>query len=165
MSTKKNGLTPYTFKDTGVQVLIRKVSPLLAVTLQQKFPSPTPPMEEVDYGDGKKHYEPNPTHPDYLEALKRYDEENEKRMRTLLLKRGVEIEMTDEAKEEVAALRGFMKDEFGKTLDEDDKMVYISYIAIGSDKDLEELLSAVMRRSQPTEEVVEQAQEAFKSKV
>lgn len=155
----------YTFKDTGVVVRIRKVSPLLLLRLREDFPPPKPPTQEVDYGDGKKKLELNPAHPGYQEALDQYNAEMERRLRSLLIKRGVKLEWTPEMKGEVVEVREQYLAETGKEMKEDDALVYISYVAIGTDKDLEELLDAIMRRSAPTEEVAAEAQERFKSPV
>ena len=75
---KQNELNPFTFKDTGITVQIRKVSPLLIMEVQKAMPVPKPPMQEVVYGDpddpgAKKVQEPNETHPDYLAAIDKYN--------------------------------------------------------------------------------------------
>ena len=42
-----------------------------------------------------------------------------------------------------------------------DKLLYISYIAIGTDSDMEELMDVIMRRSQPTEAVMSDVKASF----
>jgi len=155
----------YTFKDTGVAVHIRKVSPLLLLRLREDFPPPRPPMQEVDYGDGKKKMEPNPAHPDYQEAQDTYNVEMEKRLRRLLIRRGVKLDWTPEMKAEVVEVRELYLSETGREMEEDDHVVFVSYVAVGTDKDLEELLEVIMRRSAPTEAAAAEAQERFKSPV
>lgn len=155
----------HTFKDTGVIVRIRKVSPLLLLRLREDFPPPKPPMQEVDYGDGKKKLEPNTAHPEYVAAQETYGLEMEKRLNHLLIKRGVKLDWTPEMKAEVQEVRDLYEEETGRAMNEDDTFVYVSYIAIGTDKDLEELLEAIMRRSGPTEAAAEEAADRFKSPV
>ena len=154
-------LTAFTFKDTGVKVQIKKVSPLLVVELQKAFPPPTPPRQRVQIGDEWTE-EPNPAHPDYTEAMGRYSQEMEMRVRRLLINRGVVIpEDGNDWKAEVTELRAFWLDTYGKELEGDDKTVYISNIAVGTDQDLSDLLTAIMQRGQPTEEVVAAAKASF----
>lgn len=151
----------HTFKDTGVQVRIRKVSPLLILKLRESFPPPKPPMQDVEQLDGKKTREPNPAHPDYVQALADHDALMEQRVRKLLITRGVEFEWTEERRLEVAEIRQSWREMYDQELDGDDKEVYISYVAIGSGEDLTELIEAVARRSQPTEAEVENALSRF----
>lgn len=159
MGVRQNELTNFTFKDTGITVQIRKVSPLLMMEVQKKFKPPPPPMQEVDYGDGNTVMEPNRSHPDYIAALEQYNYELEQKIRNLTIKRGVVCEVP---KDEVDELRKFWIEEMGEELPEaDDKIAYISYICIGSTEDLEDLLAAITRRSQPTRPDIEAARSGF----
>lgn len=154
---------PYEFKDTGVTVEIRKVSPLLMLQLQNRYPEPKPPLQEVDYGDGPVK-EPNPTAPEHLVALRQYQQDMELRMRRLLIQRGVKIDWTEERKQELAELREWWKEQYGEELPEkDDVVAYVSYIAVGSDKDYEELTTVILQRSQPTEAKIAETAERLKS--
>ena len=154
-------LYPYTFKDTGVHVLIRKVSPLLVVELQKAFPPPVPPRQMVEVG-GKMVEESNPSHPDYQEALTRYSSDFELRVRRLLIARGVVIPGENTTwKDEVRELKDFWLETYGKELEGDDKLIYIAHIAIGTDADMTELISAIVQRSQPSEEAVTAAKDSF----
>lgn len=155
-------LYPFVFADTGIQVNIRKVSPMLVVELQKAFPPPTPPRQRVQIGDSDDYTEePNPAHPDYLLAMGKYNQELEMKVRQLLIKRGVVLDLTSDWKDQVDELRQFWLDTYGKELEGDDKVLYISYIAVGTDSDLSDLLAAIMQRSQPTEEAVETAKSTF----
>jgi hypothetical protein len=155
-------LTSFVFKDTGVTVPIRKVSPYLVMDLQRAFPPPEPPLNEVDYGDGKKVMEPNEASPAYQRELVKYNTALQERLQILLIKRGVAIELSDAQKAEVVELREFMKNELQIDLDPDDKVVYITRIAMGTDGDLTDLINAIMRRSQPTEEAVSEATKSIR---
>jgi hypothetical protein len=162
MSTKNPALTPFTFKDTGRTVLTRRVSPYMVFELQRAFPPPAPPMQEVDYGDGKTRLEPNSANPDYIESVKKYNLDFQEKMQRLIIKRGIHVNLSDDDREEVAELRKFWMDEFEKELDPDDRMVFILHICIGSDTDLEEILNAITRRSQPTEPAIKEALDGFR---
>lgn len=161
MATKTNALTPHTFKDTGKVVQIRKVSPLLIMQLQKDFPEPVPPMQEVDYGDGKKVLEPNPAHPDHELALRQYRYDFEQRMRQMMIDRGVVLELSEDDKQEIQDLRDYWQANYGKALPGSDKFIYISYLCIGTDADMDELVTAISRRSQPSHGAVEAAKKSF----
>lgn len=150
----------HTFKDTGITVRLRKVSPLLVIKLQESFPAPKPPMQEVMLGDEKR-IEPNPSHPDYVEALTQHQAEMNARVTSLLIRRGVYPDWNEEKQKEVEEIKTFWKETYGRELDGTPLEIYVSYVAIGSDKDLEELLDAILKRSQPTEGAIAQAQERF----
>lgn len=163
---KTSELTPHTFKDTGISIKIRKVSPMLIMEVQKAFPPPKPPMQEVVYGDpgepgAKTVKEPNEAHPDYLVAIDEYNLELEVKVRQLMFKRGVRINLDDDQKQEVKELRADWKEMFDVELSGNDKYVYISYIAIGTDSDMEELQEVIMRRSQPTEAAVAESKAGF----
>jgi len=158
---KTNALTPHTFKDTGKVVQIKKVSPLLIMQLQKDFPEPEAPLQEVDYGDGEIRLEPNPAHPDYEKTLQQYKYAFEQRMREMMVDRGVVLELSDEDKVEIQDLRTYWQENYGKPLAGNDKFVYISYICIGTDADMNELVEAISRRSQPSNGAVEAAKKSF----
>ena len=156
-------LEPYTFKDTGEIVQIRKVSPLLVIKLRERFPAPKPPLQTVDYGDGPKQ-EQNPTEPGYLSAVQDYEQAMERRVRNLLIQRGVVITWDENKKTQLAELRAWWKETYAEDLDDlDDTFAYVSYICVGSDSDLEDLINILIKRSQPSGEGIEAAQERFKS--
>jgi len=162
----QNELNPHTFKDTGITVQIRKVSPLLIIEVQKAMPVPKPPMQEVVYGDpndpgAKKVQEPNETHPDYMADIEKYNTDLEEKVRKFMISRGVVITLSDEQKEEVKELREEWKEEFDVELRGNDKLLYISFIAIGTDSDMEELMDVIMRRSQPTEAVMSDVKAGF----
>lgn len=151
----------YTVKDTGATFQIRKVSPLLLLKLRDKFPPPVPPQQEVDYGDGVKRLEANPAHPEYVKAQADYDQMMELKARELMVRRGVIIDWTEERQAEYQEFADWWQATYDEPLDGDRNFNYIYYIAIGSDSDLEELITALVRRSQPTEEAVKAATARF----
>lgn len=154
----------FTFTDTGIKILIRKVSPMLGNELRKAFPPPKPPIQEVEV-DGEKVRESNPAHPDYVAAMNAYNQEMEVRMRRLLIKRGVEYlpDQEAEALTQVDELRKSWMEDYGQPLDEpSDKVVYIWFIAAGTDKGIEEITSAILSRSQPSQEDVNIAKDSFR---
>lgn len=154
--------TPFTFKDSGVSVNIRKVSPLLAQRVSQSFPAPTPPIQEVDYGDGEKRKEPNLSHPDYIKALQQYNIDYEAKIRKVIIERGVDIVISEEIQAEINEFRQYMLDEMKIDLSaESDKVVYITYIACASQEDLDRMIGEILSSSQPTEEKVNDAIKSF----
>lgn len=165
MSTKNPALTPFKFEDSGREILIRRVSPYLVYELQKAFPEPKPPVQEVVYPGNVKKMEPNPQNPEYLAALAKYNQDFQDRMTRLIIKRGVEVKLTEEDQQEIQELRDFMKKEYEITLDPDNAMVYVLNICVGSDGDLDDLVAAIMRRSQPTEESVKNALSGFQGHV
>lgn len=155
----------FVFKDTGVAVTIKRVSPLLVLKLRDSFPRPKPPVQKVVGLDGAERLEENPAHPDYLAQLEQYEIDSELRVRRLLIRRGVEFDWTDERRKEVEELKEFWKNVYGETLTGTDEEIYISYIAIGTDGDMKDLLDAITIRSQPTEEEAQKAKDRFQDNV
>lgn len=155
----------HTFQDTGITVSIRKVSPLLLNELRRRNPEPQPPKNLVDYGDGKKVLEENRADPDYMAALDKHAQELELKMRMLLIRWGVVYELTAQDLEQVKQLKEFWQTEYQQELEGTDLEVFISYIAIGTVEDLEELTNAIMRRSQPTPAAEGEAAQRYKSPV
>lgn len=158
---KENELKRHVFKDTGRECLIRKVSPLTLAQIGRDFPPPKPPTQKVDYGDGDVRNEENPDHPDYKRTLGEYYMALEERIRAFMIKRGVEITLTDEDKEEVKRIRTEYEEDMGKPLSGSDKMIFISHICVGTQEDLEELLEAITNRSQPTPQEVDAVKDTF----
>lgn len=152
----------FTFKDTGIEVKIQKVSPLLLTELDRRFPPPKPPRNKVII-DGKEIYEENKVDPDYLDELAQYESIHEMRVRRLVINRGVDLEMTAEQVRQTNDLREFWKETYGKELEGTDREVYVSYIAIGTPDDMNDLIGRILRRSQPTEEAIEEAEDRFPS--
>lgn len=160
MSTKNPGLVPHTFKDTGKQVLIRKVSPFLAMEVRKAFPPPTPPMQKVTYPEGVEVMEANTAHPDYLKALQEHEIMVNQKVLELTVIRGVHFEMTDEVRAEIEELRADMR-ETGIEPKAGDKLFYVLNICIGTTEDMNELVEAIMQRSGPTEAAVQAAVDTF----
>lgn len=150
MTVTENELVPFTFPDSGRQVLVKKTSPVLIMKLRQQFPPPKPPKQAVDYGEGVGMVmEENTASPTYLQEMQAYEADLEEKVRKLYIKRGVRVKGEDlpMVKELVKELRADWKETTGKELDGPDEYLYVSYICISTDRDLEELIAAVTRTS------------------
>jgi hypothetical protein len=157
-------ITEFEFKDTGKKVKIKKVSPMLAVDVEASIPKPTPPLSEVDYGEPKgKVMEPNYSDPGYNKALERRTE----RVGIAVLKATILRSVTVEGEEwhkEVEEYRAFIQETTGEPLTEpSDLYIYIMRICVGTQDDMEDLMTAITKRSQPTQEEVERAKSSFRS--
>lgn len=158
-------LYPFTFSDTGRVVRIRKVGPMPLTKLRKDNPPPAAPVIQVDYGDGEKRQEINEADPAYLEAVKRYEIDFGIKTTLFYLERGVVVELGEAEKQEVAEFRQFWQDEYGTPLGGSDKSVYVQYICIGTEDEMNELLEAITRRSHPTEAAVADSVAGFPAEV
>ncbi len=163
------GLTEFVCKDTGITLRIRHIPFTVTDRFFKQYeadhPAPKPPTNEVDYGDNEKVKEPNLADPTYLRRLGRYEKErgevvNEQAKR-LFTQLAVECEVDAAA---VTALRAAMT-QLGVELDVDDKFVYVWQIAVGTMEGHNELMSAIQRRLQPTEEGIAEARQSFRGQV
>lgn len=158
-------LYPFVCADSGKRLSVRKVSYTLADDLRKSFIAPEVPVVEVNYGTAETpniRREQNKSDPDYLKALAEYKRDFEMRLRRLIVKRGVVIELTADDIAEVAALREDMQLE-GVTFSESDKDVWLWRIAITTPNEFQELLDAVMKRSKPSAEGVADAKDRFRT--
>ena len=68
-------LTTYTFAN-GAVAQLRPISQFTRAHIEtqarKQHPAPKPPMNDVDYGDGRKVLEPNAADPDYALAMQEY---------------------------------------------------------------------------------------------
>jgi len=167
MTTK---LHKHLIKDTGIEILIKKVSPLLMREFQSNFQEPKPPTQEVIIGDPNAkspvvELQENPTHPEYVKALQEHNDNYEKKFQEFLINRGIVIELTEEQKQEIKDLRKDWMEEYGKELPGNDKYAYITNIAIGTKEDYQELIYAVWSRTMPTPEEIEASMKSFQGDV
>jgi hypothetical protein len=111
---------------------------------------------------GVKVREENKADPDYLAAAAAHSKEQEQRLQRLIIKRGVVIELSDTDKAEVAELRADMA-ELGVTLSNNDKEVWLWNIALATPEDYKDLITAIARRSGPTQEAMADARARFRA--
>ena len=152
-----------TLPDSRAVLEVKFVSPLLLNDLRKAIrrthPKPEPPLVEVAYGETKK-WEANPAHPEYRAALTDYNADFGQEFFQQLVRFGVRCEVdaraVSELRERAAALE----------LPEDDLVLYVTRILVTSQADMQALMNAVLRRSQPTEEAVtEKVTEDFRPPV
>jgi hypothetical protein len=165
-------LEDFTFPDTGRTVQIRKVSTLIRAEIRRQvaaepaFIEPTPPMVEVDYGDGKIRT-PNPAHSTYQQLMRewegRINREVGERLKAIVIRRGVVVDQidtaaVDQARADLAAI-GINTSAY------DDRYAYIAFVCIGSESDLKDLLKATFERSAPSEAAIQAHIATFQSDV
>lgn len=169
----------HVFKDTGIEVELNKISPLtmqrIAESVRREAKAlpeghehryPEAPVETVEIG-GEVRQERNERHPDHLEALERWgkwamNEVNERFIRIAAVDAVVPVDQTDdEIAEQAARVRRRLKAEGVElpyfeqyTPDENDRIVWVQHVAIGSSEDLQEFYQALTQRTAVTEEGV-----------
>ncbi|MCK9599166.1 MAG: hypothetical protein M0R06_09010 [Sphaerochaeta sp.] len=150
---------------SGVELEIRKISPLLLVRMNAEFPPPKPPVQEVATASGGTIRESNPASPEYLEQMREYEQAQMERTQRLITKRGiVRRELSAEELARVQELRAYWREEFdGAELEQDDWLAFVNYVAIETQQDLEGVIGAVTRYSQPTEAGVSEHTESFRN--
>lgn len=161
MTTK---LYSHRIKDTDKVVQVRKVSSLLARELLKEFPEPPIPTNKVIL-NGQEIYEENESDPDYREKLRKHKTKLTEAMNNLLIDRGVFVVLTEEDKQEVNELKEWWQDKYSKPLSGSDEYIFVRHICISTMEDLKELLTAITRRTQATQEGTQQALETFPSEI
>ena len=159
---------PFTFQDTGVEITIQKVSPAIAADARRALGKGKPhvPTRLITMdGPLKGTLEKVDDDPQYLEDLALHEQMVEEKINQLYIKRGVVEIVTKGWQQDVKDYRGLMSDIGIDTLQEDDKTLYITRLAPGSNEDLQELFSAIMMRSEPTEEVIQEHVDTFSGDV
>lgn len=166
-------LPEFTFPSTGMTVKIRRIPAMITSRIRSELLKkhqrdgrmPEPPMQDVDYGN-KKVAMKNELHPHYVRAYSAWQGEFVTEVGETIMKyvfrNGVECEVDAEA---VAAVKSEMAMLGTPIDDEDDKYVYLAYVCIGDDDEIEMLREAVFRGSVYTQEAVEEAIETFPSDV
>lgn len=156
-------LYPFTAKDSGITINIKKVSFRLAQDIAKQYekehPKPTPPLNAVDYGDGKIVQEPNVADPAYDMALKVWNGQLEEATAKVYINLGVHCTIDQD---EVKAIRDAVK---GATLDASDKYIYVAYVVAPTPEDYNDLITAISRRSHGTEGAINETLDSFPSQV
>lgn len=99
----------------------------IEIGIRRAFPPPSPPLNEVDYGDGVKKLEPNPSDPEHEQALRRYQADYSQRLFAAIIDLAVDIEIDQAALERVKA----MFERHGIPFDEpSDKVAYVKHCCI-----------------------------------
>ena len=157
MTTK---LYSHLIKDTGIRVMVRKVSQMLIKEAVKDFVPPQPPLNKVVL-DGKEELEPNAADPAYRVALQDYNLKVIEAGNAVLIKWGVVYTLTEEDRAQVAELKATWAEDHDKPLEGSDKFIFVNYIAVGSQEDYIELRDAITRRTQATPEATQEALGSF----
>lgn len=176
----------HVFRDTGVEVELHKMSPLtmqrIAEAVRREARAlpeghehryPEPPVERIEVA-GEVREERNDRHPDHLAALDRWgkwamNEINERFARLAAVDAVIPIGITDE---EIAAearrvrrrlnAEGVDLPYFDQyTPEENDRIVWLQHVAIGSAEDLQEFYQALTQRIAVTEEAIAESVATF----
>lgn len=149
-------LRDLTLPSSGVTLKIKRIPTLLLDDFWRSLPPPPkPPMQKVKYGEEERE-EPNVAHPDYAEALAKYDYDLGLRMIEFAVQFGVECEIDQEA---VAAVQAWAE-KAGVELPGSDKLVYITRV-LAHGEELAMIREAVLGRIEPTEKEVGRKAESF----
>lgn len=99
----------------------------IEIGIRKAFPPPPPPLNEVDYGDGKIKQEPNPSDPDYLAAMRRWQAEYSQKLFAAIIDLAADIEIDQAALERVKE----MFERHNLPFDEpSDKVAYVKHCCI-----------------------------------
>lgn len=162
-------LPTVTLPGSGYTVEFRPIGPLtineISKAVRKELPAPPVPLNTVTGLDGNETQEPNEADPEYQKALAAHEraanEEIGKRMMRLIARRIVMSEVDTEA---VQQIRADMLD-VGVDLEPDDADVFLNHVLIGGTEDIQALQGAFLRRSQPTQEAVQEKVADFQSEV
>lgn len=146
---------------SGITVWARKVSPYTMQLAGKSITKPTPPMVEVEYGEGKKGVEANEADPVYVAALAEWQQAISLKAVDVMFRLGVQVDIDqaalDERRTEFEAL--------GLTMDSDPHLAYIKHIAIQCEDDMTLLAAAITKKSQPTEDGVQDHLDTFSDRI
>lgn len=165
-------LRELTFPTSGKTIQLRRISPNILARIREEIsktlPPPDPPMEEVQYGTGKR-MQPNTLHPLYVSLYRRWQQEYGgvvgEKLLNYILHNGVVVDCEDgDVQHDIAQVREQCERE-GITLEDDDAFVYVVYCCMLDDGDMELLRDAVFRGSMPTEEAIQAAVDSFRGDV
>jgi hypothetical protein len=153
MSRSVPARATYTFAN-GATVALERVGPLFALPIQRANPPPPPPLAPGVGGA----LEPNPADPDYAKTLEAHQQRIAFLIQDALLDLGVADDLPIDAAA-VARVRSVYA-RSGVELAESDKLVYLKYVCIGSQDELERLFKAI-RSYDVSEEAIGVAGEMF----
>lgn len=133
----------------------------IEIGIRKAFPAPPPPMNDVDYGDGKIKQEPNPSDPDYVASLRRYQAEYSQRMFSAIIDLAADIEVDQAALGRVRA----MFEQHGIPFDEpSDKVAYVKHCCIFNlTEEMPRFMAALRDLMGPKEEDVADHVETFRN--
>ena len=174
----------FTFPSTGITVKIRRLGPFTIDAIgvssrkkkKQTSPRPEPPRHQVNYAADNEppryEWEENPADPEYKRQLVQWEEETgrEEAMSIIdtIIRNAVILDLGEAELTEVAAARSFLRDigldeeELAKITDHE---IYVKHVCIKATSDLNLLQEYVIGESMPTEELIQEHEDSFKSGV
>lgn len=152
-------LKTYTLSN-GRKIEIRRVSIYTLELAVKGIPKPKPPVQIVEGVE-----EENSMHPDYLDALTAHRNAERDARINAIYACGVKAPFGDTEKAEVADFREMAKAAGLADPGPNDWLVYVKHILLNTDKDFMDVQKLVMEGSLPTEEVISQVADTFKSGV
>lgn len=162
-------LPTVTLPDSGYTVGIRPLGPStlqhIGEAARKELTRPTPPINTVTGLDEQEKQVENTADPDYLAAMDQYEQDIQMDIGQRLLKIMQAYAVVYEP--DLAALNQFREGMAagGVTFDDDDRSVWFWHFLLSSQRDSQELIQAVVRRSQPTPEVVDAKVASFSDPV
>lgn len=141
-------LFSHTFS-SGITVAYRRILSIVLDKVRQSIPRPTPPVQQVKNPDGITYRdEPNFDHPSYDGMVQQWNNEVESKFRRALIRMAVVMpSWSDEQREEIANQRAIWGDVIK---DEEDVVVYITYVAMHTEDDYTSFIQEVLGKTQPT---------------
>lgn len=149
-----------TLPDSGAVLRVRGVSPMSLIAIEQAYPDPKPPLQDVAYELGHR-MERNPLDPEYVAELAAHQQKKSLLVFKAFVRLGVEVEIDAER---VAAYRADMA-ALEVTLDPDDLFIYVGHLLCRTNADMLALQTAIQGLSVPTEQAVADKQATFPSGV
>lgn len=168
----------YTFKGSGETCRLRRLSPITMQRLQQgviaeakaqppdhEHAYPRPPVERIAVGGGPERDEPNPNDPAYKERLEQW----ESWAQTEVMERFLRIAAVDACifepdqidQDRIDRLRRRMASEGAPlpyfpayTVEENDQIIWVQHVCIGTQDDLTDFVNALIRRTEVKQEEV-----------
>lgn len=154
---KAANLKKVTFPDSGKETYLPNVSLAgQSLRVQRKYPRPQPPMQKVDYGDGRPRFEPNYAHPDYRIQLQEWQRFLELKTQDQALARLYRMKLTDAQKAEVDEWKAQHPDQFDEN--DSDTALWFEEIAILTENDFQQIIDVL---SGVKEEEVDAIQDSF----
>lgn len=132
----------------------------MSLKVQRKHPRPEPPLNKVDYGDGKPTFERNYADPEYHLRVRQWEAFVAAEAQRLAISRVYRMKLTAEQQAEVDALRAAFPDEYDET--DSDTALWFEDIALQTSDDLMALVRAL---GGPDEEVIEAVEDSFRGDV
>lgn len=149
----------HVFESTGIKVLYRNVSALIAVDVRNMMSKlkPEAPKEMIEIA-GVMREEANEDDPDYIEALDEWEEQVNLEINKAYVSRAKFRFDYPDWKEEVADYRAMV----GPELQETDEMIFLSRVAASGDE-LSAFFAKLTNTARPTPEAVQAAKDSFRS--